>query len=449
MMRMTRRQLLTTLAGAAAGLPSARGADADWPRIAAEAVGCLRDYIRIDTSNPPGNVAPAAAYLAKVLEKEGIATERLQSAPGPKVNLLARLPGSGRKRPLLLLNHTDTVPADRSRWQTDPFAAEIRLNRLWGRGTVDMKSTGIVHLMTMLLLKRNRVPLSRDVIFAATADEEVGGALGVGYLLEKQARKVEAEYVLEEGGFSTNRLFTAEGDVHGISVAMKQVLWLHLTLNGTGGHGSQPAEDNAIAGLAAVLRRIVEAAPPKRTDPVIDQMLTRLAPAPLANNRFANAIQRNTISLTSFRAGVGDPPKENVVPSLATASIDCRLLPSQPTQEFVQWVKQVSAEPKLKVEIIHHQPSHAPSSTDTELFRLMETTVARHSPQARVIPYLTPFGTDGDRFRRPDRQVYGFFPVVMSAEEVMSMHSDAERIPVAPFEKGLRIFYEVVAGIAG
>jgi acetylornithine deacetylase/succinyl-diaminopimelate desuccinylase-like protein len=433
------------MAASAAPLSGAAAAEADWPKLAREALGHLRGYIRINTSNPPGNVAPAAAYLASILEKEGIPAERFEPAPG-KVNLLARLPGSGRKRPLLLLNHTDTVPADRSRWQSDPFGAEIRLNRLWGRGAVDMKSTGILHLMAMLLLKRNRVPLARDVIFAATADEEVGSALGVGFLLEKHPQKVEAEYVLEEGGFSANRLFTEEGDIHGVSVAMKQVLWMRLTMSGTGGHGSQPADDNAIAGLSAVLRRIAEATPPQCAEPVLDEMLARLGS--LATNRFAGAIGRNTVALTSFRAGVGDPPKENVVPSLATASIDCRLLPGQSAGAFQQWLLKTAAEPKLRLEVVHHQASSAPSSTRTDLFRLIEATVARHSPQARVVPYLTPFGTDGDRFRRPDRHVYGFFPVMMSAEEVTSMHSDAERMPVAPYEKGLRIFYEVVSAIA-
>jgi carboxypeptidase PM20D1 len=235
--------------------------------------------------------------------------------------------------------------------------------------------------------------------------------------------------------------------VYGVSVAQKQVLWLHLTVEGTGGHGSQPADDNAIAMLSGVLRRIVETAPPKRTDPILDQMLTRLGT--LADNRFANSIRRNSIALTSFRAGVGNPPKDNVVPSIATASIDCRLLPGQPVEEFIEWVRKTGAEPKLKIENVHHQPSQPPSPADTELFRLIETTVAREAPNAKVTPYLTPFGTDGNFFRRPDRSVYGFFPVVLSAEEVMSMHSDAERMPVAPFEKGLRMFYEVVAGIAG
>src|SRR5262249_48403098 len=429
-----------------AAAAASRAADADWPKAAEEAIRYVREYIRLDTSNPPGNVTAAASFLGKILEKDGIATERLDSVPGRKANLLARLPSAGRKRPLLLLNHMDTVPADRSRWQMDPFGGEIRLNRLWARGAVDMNSSGTLHVMTMLRLKRARAPLAREVIFAATADEEVGGGLGVGYLLQKHPRKVDAEYVLEEGGFSANRLFTTEGEVHGVSVAQKQVLWLHLSIEGTAGHGSQPTDDNAIAALARALHRVAEAEPPKRTDAVLDQMLTRLGS--LTSNRFANAIQRNTISFTTFRAGVGDPPKENVIPSLATASLDCRLLPTQSGDEFIGWVRQTAAEPKLKVEIAHHQPSAAASPTNTELFRLIETTVARHAPQARIVPYLTPFGTDGNFFRRPDRHVYGFFPVVMSAEEVMSMHSDAERVPVAPFEKGLRMFYEVVAGMA-
>jgi acetylornithine deacetylase/succinyl-diaminopimelate desuccinylase-like protein len=132
---------------------------------------------------------------------------------------------------------------------------------------------------------------------------------------------------------------------------------------------------------------------------------------------------------------------------VASATLDCRLLPGQSRTEFIEWVKQTAAEPKVKVEVVHHSPSAPQSPIDTEMFRLMERTVFKHSPRAKVTPYLTPFGTDGNRLRKPGRHVYGFFPVVLSAEEVMSMHSDAERMPVAPYETGLKIFYEVVAGI--
>jgi acetylornithine deacetylase/succinyl-diaminopimelate desuccinylase-like protein len=439
---MTRRQVLFGTAGGAA----LGGAEIDWTKASEEAMAHLRGYLRLDTSNPPGHTAAAATYLAGILAKNGIRTERIESVPGQKVNLLARLKGNGRQRPVLLLNHMDTVPADRTRWQTDPFGAEIRLNRLWGRGTVDMKSTGIVHLMALVLLQRQSVRLGRDVIFAAAFDEETGGA-GAKFLLAKHPEKVEAEYVFDEGGFSANRLFTDEGEVHGVSVAQKQVLWLRLSVEGTAGHGSQPTDDNAPRILSRALARITEAEPPRRTEAILDVIESRLGK--LADNRFANAIRRNTISLTTLRAGVGEPPKDNVIPSLATATLDCRLLPSQPHTEFIEWVRRTGAEPKLKVEIAHYTPAAPPSPANTELFRLIEATVAKHSPRARVIPYLTPFGTDGNHFRRPDRHVYGFFPAVMSAEEAMSMHSDAERIPVAPFEKGLRIFYEVVAGIAG
>jgi acetylornithine deacetylase/succinyl-diaminopimelate desuccinylase-like protein len=442
MVPMTRRQLL---AGTAAAALSARRAPAvpEWPNLAEAALAHLRAYLRINTSNPPGHVAEAVRFLAGVLEKEGIRSERFEMTPG-KPNLVARLAGNGSKRPLLLLHHTDTVPADRARWQTDPWGAEIRLNRLWSRGAVDMKSAGVVHLMTFLLLARERVPLARDVIFAATADEEIGADAGVRFLLARHPEKVDAEYVLEEGGFSANRLFTEEGEVHAVSVAQKQVLWLRLTVEGTGGHGSQPTPDNAVAMLARALARISEAEPPRPEEPILAQMEQRLGT--LASNRFAGAIRRNTISFTSLRAGVGEPPKENVIPSLAVATIDCRLLPAQSHAEFIEWVRKTAAEPKLKIEVVQHNASAAPSSIQTDLFRLIEATVARHSPQAKLTPYLTPFGTDGNWFRRPDRHVYGFFPVVISAEEATSMHSDAERIPVAPFEKGLRMFYEVVAG---
>jgi len=161
---------------------SGRSAEPDWNKTGDEAVALLTNYVRIDTTNPPGNEARAADFFARILEKEGIDFKVFDSAPGRAV-LYARLKGNGRKRPLILLNHSDVVPADRQFWSADPFSGDIRDGYLYGRGALDMKSMGAAQFMSLLLLKRTGVPLDRDVIFLATPDEEAGGRAGAGWFV--------------------------------------------------------------------------------------------------------------------------------------------------------------------------------------------------------------------------------------------------------------------------
>src|SRR5262249_14505262 len=195
-----------------------------------EATRLLQEYVRIDTSNPPGDTRRAADWLAALFEREGIRVTRYESAPG-KAILYARLnatrtPPAGK--PIVLLHHMDVVPADRTQWKMDPFAATIQGGEMWSRGALDMKSLAVAHILAFLTLKRERIPLNRDVILLAEPDEETGGALGARWMIANHYAELDPEFVLDEGGFGSPDLFARGTLVYGIAVAEKKIMWLKV-----------------------------------------------------------------------------------------------------------------------------------------------------------------------------------------------------------------------------
>ena len=233
----------------------------DWKAVEAEAIATIQSYVRINTSNPPGDVTKAADFLVAILEREGVPVKRYESAPGRSI-VLARLKGTGPAKPLLLLHHMDVVATDPSRWAHDPFGAEIADGRIWGRGAFDMKGQGVIQLMAFLSLKRLNVPLNRDVILMAVPDEEVGGMLGAKWMLKEHYDELDPEYILDEGGVGSRDLFAPGKLVFGISVAEKKILWLKLRAEGVSGHGSQPHDQNPNDRLTRALARMLERAAP-------------------------------------------------------------------------------------------------------------------------------------------------------------------------------------------
>src|SRR5205085_2750181 len=315
-MRMARLCLVTGLLLVA---PPVFAQAPDWTQIEADALKTLQAYVRINTSNPPGDVTKAADFLVDLLKREGIDLKRYESAPGRSI-VLARLKGNGSgARALLLEHHMDVVAADARRWARDPFAAEIADGRMWGRGTMDMKGIGVTQIYAFLLLHRLNVPLTRDVLLMAVPDEEVGGELGARWMIKNHYDELDPEYVLDEGGFGSRDMFTPGKLVFGISVAEKQIMWLRLRAEGVAGHGSQPHDRNPNEHLMAALGRLFAQPPAAAPFPIVDTMKQRIG-APLSENKFNNAIQKSTISLTSLRSGVGDPPRANVIPSVAEAT---------------------------------------------------------------------------------------------------------------------------------
>jgi len=416
-----------------------------------EAVRLLSQYVAIDTSNPPGDTRKAADFLASVLEREGIPVTRYESAPG-KAIIYARLkatvsPPAGKA--ILLMHHMDVVPADRSQWKTNPFEPTIRGNELWARGAMDMKGQGVAHLVAFLRLKRERVPLTRDVILLAEPDEEVGGALGARWMITNHFAELDPEYVLDEGGFGSRDLFAPGKLVYGISVAEKKIVWLKLRVEGVAGHGSQPNDQNPNDRLVRALARLLgdstvqpSAQPSSREPSVLDVMQAKVGT--FAQNKFTNAIQRSTISLTWFRSGVGDPPKINVIPSVAEAGLDCRVLPGTTKDQWIAEVKRRLGDPAVAVELINESDDPIVTSSDAPLFRHLEAAIKRRHNDAIVTPMLIPYGTDSNAFRPKGVKSFGLFPAILSGDTVASMHGDAERVPLDGVREAAEILFEAL-----
>jgi acetylornithine deacetylase/succinyl-diaminopimelate desuccinylase-like protein len=427
-------------------VPLAASQSADESR--AEAERLLRAYVAIDTSNPPGDTRKAADFLASVLERDGIPVTRYESAPG-KAIVYARLkaavsPPAGKA--VLLLHHMDVVPADRTQWKTDPFTPTIQNNELWARGAMDMKGQGVAQLLAFLRLKRERVPLTRDVILLAEPDEEIGGAMGARWMIANHYAELDPEYVIDEGGFGSRDLFAANRLVYGISVAEKKIVWLKLRAEGVAGHGSQPNDQNPNDRLVRALARLLDdrgSQPSASREPsVLDVMHARVGA--FAENKFTNAIQHSTIALTWFRSGVGDPPKINVIPSVAEAGIDCRVLPGTTKDQWIAEVKRRLGDPSIAIELINESDDPVVTTQDSPLFRNLEAAIKRRHADAVVTPLLIPYGTDSNAFRPRGVKAYGIFPAILSAEIAASMHSDAERMPLDAISEAVQVFFEAL-----
>jgi len=418
-------------------------AEPDWDHIGETALDLLQQYVRIESIDPPANTAEAARFVKRVLEQGGIEAQLYTSGPTGQTNLVARVAGRDRsKKPLLLLNHLDVVPVDRKAWKFDPFAAVIRNGEIWGRGTMDMKGIAIEQMMALVTLKKSGITPARDIVLLSTADEENNGTYGIRWMIDNHYSDIDAEYVLDEGGFGTRDILARGKLVFGVEVGEKQTLWLRVRAHGTAAHGSQPIQDNANVTLLTALQKAMALAPAK-PHPVIAEMVRAIG-EPLAPNKYTAAIQANTVSLTTLTSGVGSPVKVNVIPSAAEATLDCRLLPGVNAAEFISEMKARINDQRVTVEVINTPDDPGASNSQTPLFEAIRRAVLTVHPDAIVTPMLVPHGTDSNKLRVKGMTAYGFTPMVLDLSTAGSMHSDQEHIPIAEFQKGIRIFYEVL-----
>lgn len=424
----------------------------DWDAVANEAVGLLQRYIRIDTTNPSGNEELAADFLAGLLAAEGIQSQKLVSAPG-RANLVADLPGDPDLKPLILLNHTDVVPAEAAQWSIDPLAGAIKDDYIWGRGALDMKGMGVLELMTVLTLKRRGVPLRRPVRFLAVADEEAGSEYGAEWLDRQHPEVLNAEFVINEGGYGATSYLGVERPMFAISGAEKSPLWLNLHATGRPGHGSMPHEDNVLDRMVRAMQRIQAWQRPfSLTPPVaeslraaygqgyIDHDPDKASANDLAERyRSLRTLLTNTISATGLNAGV----KHNVIPATASATIDCRLLPGYDQARFLNEVHDVIGDPKVTVDIAFASESPY-TSLEGELCTAIEQTCHDVMPEAAFMPRVTAGFTDSRTFRRRGVPAYGFVPMLLGPDEQGGMHGNNERISLANIRLGVEVLYRVV-----
>ena len=421
------------------------GAEPDWQQIEKHSLEFLLQYVRIRSINPPADTAEAARFFQSELEKNGLTPKVYYSGPGGQTNLVVRLKGrDASKKPLLLLNHLDVVPVDEKAWGMDPFGAIVRDGFIWGRGTLDMKGIGVQQLMALIALHNAGVTPSRDIVMISTADEETGGERGIQWMIANHYDDIDSEYVLDEGGMGSRDALAPNKLVFGVSVGDKVLMWLRLRAKGTAGHGSQPVPDNANLILLDAIRRAMALPENGKTSPVVEEMKRKIG-TPMAQNKFTSAIQRNTISLTTLSAGVGSPPRVNVIPSTSEAGLDCRVLPGTNTDEFISDLKARINDPRVTVEIINVSPDPGVSRTDTPLFAAIQKAILKHNPGAIVTPMIVPFGTDSAFLHRRGVIKYGLTPMILDTATAATMHSDRERIPVDEFLKGIHIFFDVLA----
>ena len=427
-----------------------------------EALAWLQSFVRIDTINPPGNETRAVEFIGDILEAEGIAYETAESAPG-RGNLWARLDG-GDEPALILLQHTDVVPADPKYWTDDPLSGEIRDGYLWGRGTLDMKSTGISQLATFIALKRAGVPLNRDVVLVATADEEAGGFYGAGWLVDNHPEIFEgAGLLINEGGSGQQSdkelLFQVE-------VTQKVPVWLRLKAVDTPGHGSMPNPTSSVTRIVDALHTLYENPFEPRLVPAIDDMFQALSLSasaeweePFSNmaravedpqflkrlqaySPFLHALTRDTCSMTRFEGS----NKINVVPPEAWAELDCRILPDRPSDVFVDELRTLLADAGVEIEVLMAFTA-AVSTTDTVLYEAIEEVTGERHPGSRVMPYVSTGFTDSHFFRDLGIPSYGFNPMVVPEAEFSRIHGNDERVNVAAFKRSVIDHLAIIATV--
>jgi acetylornithine deacetylase/succinyl-diaminopimelate desuccinylase-like protein len=420
----------------------------DWDRATAEATQLLSDYLRIDTSNPPGNEALAVDFLGRLLDAEGIAFERAESAPG-RSNLFARLgPADGG---VCLLNHTDVVPVERQYWEVEPFAGLVRDGVIWGRGALDMKGMGIIELMTFLLLKRHGVPLRRSVTFLAAADEEAGSTFGVSWIAAHRPAWLDTELVINEGAYGLT-INPKLPPIFQVAPSEKVPLWVKLTVNGRPGHGSVPHGDNCAEHLVEALARIAKWQHSLRITPLMAAHVEAMARAGALNATDEAGILRaaarspalrarlaNTVSLTTINTGI----KVNVIPATATATLDCRLLPDVDVDAFLDDLRAVLADERVTLETLNRFEG-SESSMDTEFVRTVSEVVTELVEGAHLAPEMTSGFTDSRIYRVRGIPAYGFVPCLVPPEELAGVHGHNERISVDNLRLGMQILYEVV-----
>jgi acetylornithine deacetylase/succinyl-diaminopimelate desuccinylase-like protein len=438
----------------------------DWEAAGREAARLLSEYLRIDTRNPPGNESEGARYLAARLREAGIDSELVELAPG-RGSLIARLRGSGAEPPLCLLSHIDVAEARAEEWPQGrgPLSGTIDAQGVvWGRGALDMKGMGILELQTMIWLKRLEVPLRRDVILLAVADEEVGNQ-GMRELADKHWGRIACSHLVNEGGLGIKDAMFRGQTVFGVSVAEKGVLWLRMIARGEGGHGSTPRPDQAPDRLVRALTRLAEREPAVRFHPSIDELLARagaqrggLAGFVLARPALVHGLLRgkltakpggralltDTINVTGLDTGGNQP---NVVPGRATARLDVRLLPGTRPEAVLAELHELVDDPAIDFEQILYYPS-LESPSDDPFFRALARHAVGTRRDAAAGPLLSVGFTDSLFARQKGARAYGLVPFEVTEEEAATMHGVGERVSTSNLRDGLRILLGAVLEVA-
>jgi acetylornithine deacetylase/succinyl-diaminopimelate desuccinylase-like protein len=450
----------TLLAAQSTGQP-------DWKAVEEETMRHYQSLVRFDTT---AKERPAAEYLKKVLDDNGIPAQILSLEPD-RPNVLARLKGNGKKRPLLILGHTDTVSVDAAKWTFPPFSATRDGGYVYGRGTIDDKDNATAALMTMLLLKRRAVPLDRDVIFLAESGEEGNSRVGIGYMVSQHFPEIEAEYCLAEGG-SIARI-GGEVKYARVQTLEKVPRGIELVAHGISGHGSIPLKSNAIVHLAGAVAKVGAWRPDVRLNETTGTYFRRLAsvsPPDVAkyyrdilstdpkvraaaddwlfeNEPSHSSMLRTSVSPNIFQGGY----RSNVIPSEAKATLDVRMLPDEDAVAFLEQVKRVVNDPAVEVRFTSQEvrPSGTTAKLDAEAYKAVEAGITRVY-NTITLPTMSTGATDMAQLRAKGVQCFGIGPAadMEDGPKGFGAHSDQERLLESELHRFVRFNWEVVTDLA-
>jgi acetylornithine deacetylase/succinyl-diaminopimelate desuccinylase-like protein len=432
-----------------------------------EAAAILQGFVRIDTSNPPGNETKGAQYLKRLLDREGIPSEIFELTPG-RGNIVARLKGSGKKRPILLMGHIDVVGVEPDKWTFDPFSGTVKDGYIYGRGSSDDKGMATACLEVFLLMHRLKAPLDRDVIYLAEAGEEGTPEAGIEYMVRDHWDKIDCEFALNEGG----TIYKPNDRVQYVGVATTEKVprGMKLVAHGTSGHGSMPRLDNAITHLAAAVAKVGSWQPPMRLNETTRAFFARLAmistPEQAAlyraledpeksqtaqqrlreTNIAYNSMLRTSIVPTIIKGGF----RTNVIPAEAEATLDVRALPDENIDSLIAELKLVIGDPAVDVVQTSRggRPASPPSRLDTEMFKALQDAQKTLFADAVTIPMMLTGATDSAELRANGVQAYGLGST-MSDDDRSRIHGNDERISIEGLGKLVELIYRAVDSVAG
>jgi acetylornithine deacetylase/succinyl-diaminopimelate desuccinylase-like protein len=473
---MRRAWLVLLLLCATVSRPAGQSAPLDWAAIEAETLRHFQALVRMDTSDPPGNEKPAADYVKSVLEREGIPVE-VFALEAHRPNVVARLKGSGSKRPLLIMGHTDVVNVDPTKWTHGPFSADRDGGYIYGRGTVDDKDNVTAALMVMLLLKRTNTPLDRDVIFLAEAGEEGATQIGIEYVVDKHFNAIDAEYCYAEGGGVTRE----RGNVRFASVQTVEKIpnGIDLVARGPAGHGSVPLMTNAIAHLSKAVAAVTDWQPPIELNDTTAAYFSRLAAIspPEQAQRYRDVLTGNAATVAAADAWLRENEprhasmlrtsvspniiqggyRNNVIPSEARVTLDVRMLPDENPAAFLAQIQKIVNDPSVEAVFNGWPPTNTgkprnggESSIKNEAFTVIEAGITRHY-QTTTLPTMSTGASDMAFLREKGMQCYGIGPAtdVEDGPRGFGAHSDQERILETELHRFVRFHWDIVVNLAG
>ena len=424
-----------------------------------EALDALAAYVRIDTSNPPGNETAGAKYLQQLLTKEGIPSQLVGSDPA-RQSLYVRLSSGTNEKALLLLHHIDVVPVAKEEWTKPPFGGVTQGGYLFGRGALDIKSLGIAEVMALIELKRRNVPLKRDLILLASADEELGGAHGCGELLRDHPELfTNVGYVLNEGGYAET--IVDKVSLWGIEVQQKVPLWIRVKTKGMAGHGAAPPDDGgSLMKLVRLLADVEKIETPYRLVPSVERHfhvagkgrpdergeVLRSIHEPLDADRIKRvlspgyrALLHDTIAVTRIDGGTS----VNSIPPRASADIDIRLLPDERPEPMLARLREMVGT-RGEIEVLLQGEPQPETSIDTDLYRLLARDMQADEPGSVVAPIVGAGTSDSRFFRAKGIAAYGIAPFKVNYYDADTVHAADERIRARYFTQGTRLVRRIV-----